>query len=301
MTTEILYNQIEPLDPQTEAIITIERQSLECGNWGYDDMPSVSHKVELLEQRLGTAISVTKWGVTVLIMLLAWLFLAAYNQNQQLARIEEQIKKSTTTTVEKLVEAAKGNPTQAQSAMTLAASVIATARKNGLAADKASLRQLGMNLRNVPAPLRQTSAYWEATGQYVSYRSENETQQQKASKQPNSIPNCYDKKPSDAGISITQDRKTISINGPLVYDFCVLQLDGDKERRFSGEIAGKPPIFRNCIIRYSGGVVALSVGTVFQNCKFEFTLDSPPPPDGQRFTDALLVANSLDFVQVPPG
>lgn len=98
-------------------------------------------------------------------------------------------------------------------------------------------------------------------------------------------PWCQNGLPKDAGVRITEDRKKLSINGPIVYEYCVVQLDDPAMVAF-GATAPGGVVLENCLIRYSGGDV-LMAGKYIRSV-FEFVPSRPPSERGLMLARAIL-------------
>jgi hypothetical protein len=158
--------------------------------------------------------------------------------------------------------------------------------------------------------------FWSTAGIFISYRSFNLSPQQ-VTLLDSQISNCTDSDPTPMRIGdVSPDKSTFTLVNSY-YDNCRLTLDSAHDGdRINKILTTQSTVieFRRCLIDYHGGQVNLimewkdypatiqvigkpeSVLPVkfsgkalwFDSCLFEFSIEAPPPPIGQKLTQTLL-------------
>lgn len=162
------------------------------------------------------------------------------------------------------------------------------------------------------------AGFWPAAATFISYRS-----MLASPTIPQNLPDCVDAEPSISKIlAATPDQFLMSTRE---YSNCKLTLDSQRDtERINSLIKTTAPFltFTHCLIVYRGGPVKLILGLenvpytlksgssephvvpfsgptlVFQNCKFDFSLSTSPPDEGQRIT-AYLLENTTEKIDLP--
>jgi hypothetical protein len=183
--------------------------------------------------------------------------------------------------------------------------------KNALPVLADTLKQsakLGLSVpANVNAALQQNlqtadtkaPGYWDATSQFINYRSQEESPGL-AALTLTLLP-CYAKTP----------RVTVKIgtpsyqNPPADYTNCILDIDADIPDDIWNYISHQRPqrdrdslLIADSIVRYNGGPISertiqLLGFSFFRNCLFVITLHQEPPKPGEELSRALLASDSL--------
>ena len=167
--------------------------------------------------------------------------------------------------------------------------------------------------RNLQTIDKTAPGYWQATSQFISYQSKQESTISPAPE----MPHCYDVPPAIIG----NPGQTFQLfSRPLEWENCVVDLEekmpdkwwesiiGNKlYRDFVPQLKANPNAlqFTNSLIRYSGGpiperIVMLLGFATFQNCLLEFDFHTAPPPQGQKLSEALLASSSLKEIRLAP-
>jgi hypothetical protein len=154
-----------------------------------------------------------------------------------------------------------------------------------------------------------TPGYWQATAQFISYQSEQETKQSFES-QP---PRCYDKPPA---MQLALGQSTQIQTTPKEWRNCTLDLEEEIPQEWADAIIGSKSfravaprmpgdilVMTDCLIRYHGGTIPARLyeilGVTFlRHCLLEFSFGGPPTPAGQRISQELLASSSLVDVRL---
>lgn len=162
--------------------------------------------------------------------------------------------------------------------------VIAEAKAQSIRVPADAVKQAGM--RFIEAAGSDQKA-WNVAVDFVNYASENTPWRDEVYKriEAANYPSCLSRLPADSGVSVSDDRKTLTFHGPVVYEHCVMQIDdpamASKVRALPGGL-----IFRRALIKYSGGEVL--VPGQYEFCVFLFVPQKPPSPTGLLIAEGIV-------------
>jgi hypothetical protein len=163
----------------------------------------------------------------------------------------------------------------------------------------------------------QGPVYWPTTAEFIGYRSVNLTS---SWVRQASLPECTNSLPKPMTVKSVESPTKMTVNRAL-YENCRFTLDSPEDDRILNTILQEtaPLItFRKCVIDYGGGEIHLILawnnvvsryhvnanppgeGEVsfsgnaleFEDCLFDFSLGTSPPPKGQEIVEALLSQTS---------
>lgn len=172
----------------------------------------------------------------------------------------------------------------------LAAALLRAARDQRLESARPALAEASLAIARVGREHENSPSVWKMTAAYVNYRSDLEAKPEVRDlrTKESQLPRCLDKLPFDAGTSISTDRKTATLHGPIVYVGCVVFLD--EQKAIGTTVMPGGAIFRRCLVKYGGGQI--TIRAVFENCLFDVDLSAEPPPEGRRLTDKLIASQT---------
>ncbi len=179
------------------------------------------------------------------------------------------------------------------------ASSIALARKRHV---KVPTRVVDDLTKQLTATDTNTSGFWPAAAQLISYRSTLTHEDLEDLK--SRLPRCVDLVPHPATTAqgISPGEQTVRIN-PAYYENCQFRLDSPEEDEVISSFAQRFPALtlRRCLVIYNGGEVHLRLGMwplMFENCLWNISVSGTPPASGQKVTETLL-ANNPDLFRLP--
>ena len=251
-------------------------------------------RVAVLNERLGTAITFTKWvgGVAgVAIVGVAIYFnqkLVAHGET--LAAMQQQlesIQKEQSKTIPALIAEALKNPSPDN--LKAVARVLASSRNLDKKSDPDLLASAGQALYRLAASPMPPANVWPASAQLVSYRSEQSNTSVTAQ-----VPDCFVNPPSGSEVKLLPDHKTFQITGRQIYRNCMLNLDKSPQAfNFPGGV-----VFQDCFVRYSGGPPRVYGSVEFRNCFFLLEASDDIQNSGRQLVLTLLKAPNLSSVDV---
>ena len=149
------------------------------------------------------------------------------------------------------------------------------------------LGALSGNLKDVQPESRD---FWPTVAALISYRSRLGAREFVV---PN-FPDCTEAAPVARSLTPVPTPGTYTIkHTPAIYHDCSIVLDSDAASlALSQNLSWTDITFRNCVIIYNGGILALHgkiVGRIrFEDCFFLFSIEGSPPPSGQSLAQAVL-------------
>ena len=251
--------------------------------------------IAVLGERVGTAITVTKWVAGVcgpLVLGFAAFFLLRISEHgERLAGMQKElegIRAEQAKTIPALIAEALKNPSPDN--LKIVTRVLESSRKVDKKSNPDLLASVGQGLYRVATSPDPPANIWSASAQLVSYRSEQSNVLVGAQ-----APDCFSRSPSGAEVTLLPDRKTFQITGKRFYRDCVLHLDGTDNPVYYHPNGS---VFENCIVKYQGGPPKLYGPIEFKNCVFWLSAADEIPTLGRQLVLALLKAPTLVTVNL---
>lgn len=202
-------------------------------------------------------------------------------------------------------------------------SAVTDARKKDVRVSPAVIEDLRSKLL---ATSSSTPEFWPTVSEFVSYRSlvASELPEQARKLRTEEIRTCTDSLPQPMRLKeVLSPQRAITTRG--VYENCRFVLDSpEQDATLNAILKGNTSLitFRNCLIEYHGGDINLILAwdkepftmtlegrgsedpnriihptlsgpaIEFENCVFNFSFQTAPPPKGQQFSTALLAQNA---------
>ena len=156
--------------------------------------------------------------------------------------------------------------------------------------------------RNLLTTSNSAPGYWDATSQFINYRSKQEIPELAAP----TLPRCYDISPQ----VVLKIGTPSSQNPPLQWSGCTLDLgDAISDQLWDAINKARPQrneaaiLITNGLLRYHGGPISDRAFqflrlAVFLNCRLDFSFSATPPKRGQQLSNALLATSSVTDIHL---
>jgi hypothetical protein len=242
-------------------------------------------KIDVLEERLSNHIKFF-WRICAgIIIALGYIAYSLYQINGRLSNVDGL--EGRVTTAELKSQAALPIADFQKSLPDLKSAVI-SARKSGITISPAVISDIQNKLQATPPT---ATDFWPTVSEFVSYRSAFSVSDIQKLK---SLPNCKGPYIDAFSQGITKEGTPVGPQIPTKIEErdCKLILDNIEAGHMT---------YTNCFVEYSGGPIKRLDDVTFQNCVFEFSIPSspPPPPEGARIGETLLASNDLSSVHLP--
>lgn len=194
------------------------------------------------------------------------------------------------------------SPAQLQASLSTVVAQVQTARADGKAPNKEKVAALSSALSDVVQKNPTLPEAWKAASELISYRTSEAIASSSAQCDgPESIGSI------DPNDHFDPNNITIPV---AVYRNCTMDI-GDIAGYQNGKLSnavrsiGKKDVYFTLALDhvhviYRGGPVIPVALFVFSNCSFDFQLNGPPPPQGERITKTLLASENPENVRVKP-